>query len=330
MKRFFAVFVVLSLLSLSLLVVPKMVGAEAQSRPVSNGSKCWVEVGEIISADIFVSDPSCGNRGEKLHDDNENTYSIIGVNQRAYFEFPYGGTIWKQTTMSQVENDVHRYHPSWSRDTTCTVWPRGSSSPSQPDSTNWPSYQWKQLFVNQFLVVQSGSIYWNFTSQNRTSSFVTISRTTTITTTATVWIWTTIAAKLYQNDPNLGYEKVVLSPPTNTDPDEWLYGSIPTGGYATGWLEAYLNGSWIDQKQSCLNGLVTENNSKQTVQIRYKQADPSNPHDRRLVTIYSSGNSLETIKTHYANTLNVPVSHLSVRKLFLNPTSTNPSTLLPN
>ncbi len=312
-----------------------LVRAEPQSRPVSNGSKCWVEVGEIISADIFVSDPSCGNRGEKLHDDNENTYSVIVVNQRAYFEFPYGGgTVWKNTTVDNVENDIRRYHPSWTRDMTCTVWPRGSSGnyPQQPvNDGDWPALQWKQLLVNQFLVVQSGTTYYNFTSQGQNTNSLNIIKPTTIITTQAVWIWTTTTAKLYSYDP--GYEKITLSPGTNTNPQQeegWLYGTIPAYGFTTGWIEAYLNGAWVDQKQSCQNGLVTENNSAQAVQIRYKKADPNDPRDRKLVTIYSSGNSLESIKTHYANTIGVPVNHLSVRKIFLNPNAKElPNTPLP-
>lgn len=331
--------VFLLFVSLFLAVLPRITHAEPQSRPVANGSKVWIEVGEIISADIFVSDPSCGNRGEKLHDDNENTYSVIAINQRGYFEFPYGGgTIWKNCTVSEVENDVRRYHPSWTRDQTCLVWPRGSSGgscPQQPaGETEWTSNQWGSLNPGQWILVNSGIVYYNYTSQSQNTNRIYVERPTLIsTTTRSIWIWTTLAgAKLYQNDPNLGYEKVLLSPPTNTDPqDGWIYGYIPAHGFSTGWVWAEINGSFVEMRQSCLNGLVVENNSASPIRIRYKQADPSNPKDRNLVTIYPAGNSLEAIKTHYANVLGVPVNHLSFRQIFLSPNAIkNPNTLLPN
>jgi len=301
-----------------------LVRAEPQSRPVSNGSKCWVEVGEIISADIFVSDPSCGNRGEKLHDDNENTYSVIVVNQRAYFEFPYGGgTVWKNCTVSDVENDVKRFHPSWTRDQTCLSWPRGSSgSGCQPSNeTDWPAHQWKQLLVSQFLVVPSGTTYYNFTSQGTNTNQIVTIKNATLITTATVWIWTTVNSKLYNYDPN--YEKITLSPGSNTNPQQeeqgWIYSSIPAYGFSTGWVEIEINGSFVDFKQSCLNPLVVENNSGNSIRIRYKQTTTSDPYyKRQLVSIYGSGNSLQSIKTVYANEVGVTVSQLSVRKIFPN------------
>ncbi len=318
MKKFL-VFVLF--LSLFVAVLPRITHAEPQSRPVANGSKCWVEVGEIVSADVFKSDSSCGNRGDKLHDDSELTYAVFPVNERSYFEFPYGGTVWKNCTLADVENDIHRLHSNWTRDQTCLSWPRGSSGnyPQQPANENWPTYQWKQLMVNQFLVIPSGLVYYNFTSESQNTNSINIVKNTTIVSTQTVWIWVTTSARLYTTDP--GYEKITLSPGSNTQPQDeegWLYSYIPPRGFCTGWVWVYQNNNWVDFKQSCLNGLVVQNNSDQQVRIRYQQADPANPRDRKLVTIYGSGNSLESIKTVYANTINVPVNYLSVRKIFPN------------
>jgi hypothetical protein len=322
MKRFL-VFLVCFFVFLGSLTT--LVHAEPTSRPIPERTNSWVEIGEIISADVFISDPSCNNRGEKLHDDSEHTYCVIQVNQRTYFEFLYGGTVWKNTTVENVENDIKRFHSSWTRDMTCTVWPRGSSGgnyPQQPSGdTDWPAHQWKQLLINQFLVVPSGTTYYNFTSQGTNTNQIVTIKNTTLITTATVWIWTTVNSKLYNYDPN--YEKITLSPGTNTQPQQeeqgWIYSSIPAYGFSTGWVEIEINGSFVDFKQSCLNPLVVENNSGNSIRIRYKQTTTSDPYyKRQLVSIYGSGNSLQSIKTAYANEVGVTVSQLSVRKIFPN------------
>jgi hypothetical protein len=102
---------------------------------------------------------------------------------------------------------------------------------------------------------------------------------------------------------------------SSDDSEEWLYSSIPPHGFSTGWVEAYLNGAWVDLKQSCNNALVVWNRSGERIQVRYKRSNPNDPHDRSLVTIYGSSNSLESIKNVYATQMGVPVSHLSVRQI---------------
>lgn len=329
MKKFlsFCVFFVFLAISLN-----SAFATTAESVPT--GTKRWVERGCIVSADTKRLQDGCNNFVEAMYgDDNEQTYSRFIVNERVYLEFPWGGTVWPSgTTIEEVDRDVLKYHPGWTLDRKTTEWPRGSTpsgstwygsggSSQQPvNDGDWPALQWKQLLVNQFLVVQSGTTYFNFTSQGQNTNSLNIIKPTTIVTTQAVWIWTTTTAKLCSYDP--GYEKITLTPGSNTNPQQeegWLYSNIPAHGYATGWLEAFINGSWVDMKQSCLNGLVVENNSNNQIQIRYKKADPNDPKDRRLVTVYSSGNSLESIKTHYANVLGVPVNHLSFRQIFLSP-----------
>lgn len=304
-----------------------IVRAEPVSEPVPARNYKWVEPGVIVSADTFRCDPSCNNKIEQLCDDNENTYQRFIVNQRVYLYFEWGGTIWSNCTIQDVDASVLREHPNWTLDRKTTEWPRGSSGgncPQQPQQdSDWPVSQWKYLNVNEYLHVSSGIVYYNYTSQSVNTNSISITKNTIINTiNRSVWIWvTTSGAKLYTSEPSYGYEKITLSPPTNTNPQEeegWLYSYIPPHGFSTGWIWVYLNNNWVDFKQSCLNGLVVENNSDQQIRIRYQKADPADPRDRRLVTIYGSGNSLESIKSVYANTINVPISHLSVRKVIIN------------
>lgn len=103
--------------------------------------------------------------------------------------------------------------------------------------------------------------------------------------------------------------------PSSESSEEWLYSSIPPWGFSTGWCEASLNGHWVDLKQSCNNALVVWNRSNERINIRYKRSNPADSRDRSLVTIYGSGNSLESIKSVYASQMGVPINHLSVRYL---------------
>lgn len=126
----------------------------------------------------------------------------------------------------------------------------------------------------------------------------------------------------YQNLVRNNYARRNILPLTewNWSPDsdsneEWLYSSIPPWGYSTGWIEASINESWVDLKQSCNNALVVANRSNDRIQIRYRRSNPNDQRDRSLVTIYGSGNSLESIKSVYASQMNVPISHLTIRYL---------------
>ena len=307
MKKFFVFFLVVSLLSF--LVVPKLVHAEPQSRSISNGAKVWIEAGEIVSADVYKSDASCGNRGEKLCDDLENTFCVFQVNERAYFEFTWGGTVWSQTTVSNVESDIKRYHPNWTRDQTTTVWPRGSSS--QPGSTDWPLGIWKQLYPSQFLVVQSGITYYNFTSQSQYTNSISITKHTTITTTTTVWVWTTVSAKIHTIDP--GYEKITLTPPTNAQNEQYTETLLYAGQRVTGWIWVYdsSRSEWIQQWDShCENPLFFVNQSGTTIKIRYEK----NGVSKKKVTIYNADYPTnENLRIQYGTELRIDWRLITVK-----------------
>lgn len=276
---------------------------------IDNGHSKYVSVvPAVITGDVKINN-------EKCYDDSSSTFSVIVLNSPATVYAEWGCDIVYDQTESQIVSQ--KQSEGRTRDQTCLSWPRGSSS--QPDSTDWPLGIWKQLYPGQFLVVPSGITYYNFTSQSTNTNSINIIKNTTITSTQTVWIWVTTSAKLHTTDP--GFEKIQLSPGTQPQEEEqgWIYSSIPAYGFSTGWVEIEINGSFVDFKQSCLNPLVVENNSNNSIRIRYKQTTTSDPYyKRKLVSIYGSGNSLQSIKTVYANEVGCSISHLSIRKIFPN------------
>jgi hypothetical protein len=320
MKRFLSFFVCFFMLS-SLFIVTTH--ATSNIHLNSNESRYISNVPFIISGDVYINNNKC-------HDDNENTFSVIVVSQASTVRAPWGCDVIYDQTETQVVQASNNNH---SRDNSCTVWPRGSSgNGNNTTEETWQSYRWRQLQSNQYLLVQSGVVYWNFTSQSNQNS-INITKNTTISTTQIVWIKVTSNnARLYNYDP--GYEEIQLSPSSSQpqqDEGEWIYKTIPPMGYSTGWIWAFTDGVWLDLKQSCNNGLVVKNNSNHSTRIKCKKANPNDARDKKIVTVYSSGNDVNLIKRVYARTIGVPEGDLSYREIFLNTNTTNPkSPLVPN